>query len=1221
MHLKNALLGHKGRGNYHLHSSSTTTIFLSLLLLTVALFTSSAHALTEQAAAAFDSYIAHIGVPLASDSPSLSISPRYHRLLPHGSGNVQGGKAQTAIFSTTESGIVAAVNPRNGNLVWRQHLKDQIQGFWLDGDAAVVLEGQGGEKVHYFHALTGWNVWTRQLTSPQAGRLSNDDYALSSGPSQREALPGSDVTFLPTPDSARWDVVVLNNGDTVRRLETENGKELWKYSRSESGQDSASAPAIRVFASSSTHVHLLSLKPSSSGSMFGLQHQVLSAQTGALLYTHDLPGVSIDRTRGAADVVPITLNPDYEATSSFGNKGPAPHVVWRQYDGSVQSLALPLTPLDPSAPFNYKKATPQIVQPKASGEEKFEQLRAVSLHDRGYLVAQKDNGKAEVIQLKKSASNQPHKLISLWEFEEEAPDAIYYGAFDRSGAPYLNRVFFQRGQHLLNFHTFWATANEEQGQVTGFSFRWDHDQHGDVLVAPFEVSPVGQFQLVTRSTFVTRSGSYQMIHEDRHSWIKEEGQTAVEHVAFVDMPKRARPSGSDINSEDALLLLQREGPIARVIRHLKALQTLPQKVIDTARDVVGNARHVGKSVNQATLAAAEGLPPPPPVGGLPAREIAPPKVATAASPQATAGKGKSVSNAKQDEEPPIDSVAPRTLDAKAVANLASDKWGLRKIMVSASTRGKLYAQDTGLKSQYVWEKSLYGFGQGQGLAVPKVDVKYLGLVREPHASNGRHIEPLMYAVATIAEPESPVVTHVWEFHPLTGEFVNDAMTGVPFLIGGVSEVRKVKGEEAIIAIGEQIKSVNIWPPHQSTIDGFAASVKKTPLYYTEISASKTNLVGYTLPANFTPSKTVPLYSHWSWSVPAGERILSSTSSSVLTDEPIAQAGRDLNDWFLSKAAKLLDPNVLAVLTWSDAKGELKVHLIDQSTGGVLNTVVAPNAGEIDISKGTSVVFEENWLVLGYSVRNDQEVTGGRLVSVEYYDKNPHLERSLSNWFSRSLTPRSDINSKDSKARGKAILTRKAQIVSLTKSFIAPQEWDGVQSLSFSHTLHNAADRALLVFTGSNEVAMVPRRWTDPRRPYAKGSPELQTYENGKQTRFEADSSLSPYDPLLPFDASKILSHGLDLISPPRTSGIIPRIISVGTKLESTTLVCVIGSVDFFMTKMSPAGGIMTGGSFEFDLLSSTFNKFQLVSTIFVLALAILVTRPVLKSKAIRQRWT
>ena len=140
------------------------TFITFIVALALALFTSSTSALTESAAAAFDSYIPRLGVPHTSNAPSLSLSPRYHRLLPHGSGSVQGGKAQTAIFSTTQSGIVGAVNPRNGNIVWRQRLQDQIQGFWLDGETAVVLEGQGGEKVHLFHALSGWNLWTRQLT-------------------------------------------------------------------------------------------------------------------------------------------------------------------------------------------------------------------------------------------------------------------------------------------------------------------------------------------------------------------------------------------------------------------------------------------------------------------------------------------------------------------------------------------------------------------------------------------------------------------------------------------------------------------------------------------------------------------------------------------------------------------------------------------------------------------------------------------------------------------------------------------------------------------------------------------------------------------------------------------------------------------------------------------------------------------------------------------------
>jgi hypothetical protein len=110
---------------------------------------------------------------------------------------------------------------------------------------AVVISGQGGEKAQAFHALTGWPLWTKQLLPPGAGRQVNDDVGQPTrghhisrvAATQREIFPGVDAVFLPIPESASWEPVVLNNGDTVRKIEFDSGKELWKFSRRDNGED------------------------------------------------------------------------------------------------------------------------------------------------------------------------------------------------------------------------------------------------------------------------------------------------------------------------------------------------------------------------------------------------------------------------------------------------------------------------------------------------------------------------------------------------------------------------------------------------------------------------------------------------------------------------------------------------------------------------------------------------------------------------------------------------------------------------------------------------------------------------------------------------------------------------------------------------------------------------------------------------------------------------
>jgi hypothetical protein len=66
-----------------------------------------------------------------------------------------------------------------------------------------------------------------------------------------------------------------------------------------------------------------------------------------------------------------------------------------------------------------------------------------------------------------------------------------------------------------------------------------------------------------------------------------------------------------------------------------------------------------------------------------------------------------------------------------------------------------------------------------------------------------------------------------------------------------------------------------------------------------------------------------------------------------------------------------------------------------------------------------------------------------------------------------------------------------------------------------------------------------------------------------------------------------------------------------TQLESTSLVFAYG-LDMFLTRVAPSG--------TFDVLSEGFNKIQLVCTVVGLAVAIVVTKTLVKSRALKAKW-
>lgn len=64
-------------------------------------------------------------------------------------------------------------------------------------------------------------------------------------------------------------------------------------------------------------------------------------------------------------------------------------------------------------------------------------------------------------------------------------------------------------------------------------------------------------------------------------------------------------------------------------------------------------------------------------------------------------------------------------------------------------------------------------------------------------------------------------------------------------------------------------------------------------------------------------------------------------------------------------------------------------------------------------------------------------------------------------------------------------------------------------------------------------------------------------------------------------------------------------------LESTSLVLAHG-LDLFLTRIAPSN--------TFDVLNESFNKLQLVLTVVALAVGVLITKPMVHRKQMRQRW-
>ncbi|CDS01974.1 related to EMC1-member of a transmembrane complex required for efficient folding of proteins in the ER [Sporisorium scitamineum] len=1127
-----------------LHRFAAIALFVSLL--TLLLGAHSALALSKAEAGKIDWHVPRMGVPHASnDSATPYLSPRFHRIIKPDA-DVK-DKAQTAIFIATKSNTVGALNPRNGAIVWRQILPrhDQLLLQKQFGEVALAISGNGGANVRLYHAFTGHLIWESAQHSIRDGLL------------PEPGLPATDAVFLA--DTAKADappdVVVLSNARTVRRLDGAFGAQVWKW---EPQQDISHHSVVRVVANKDK-VHVVSLQRNTNSVYNSISVATLSAHTGELLTTHEIAS----GLNTAADIVILPWNqlPNLPPTANPGS-----WVAWLNKDGTVRAA-----PLDPPS---KRFAQPQVIYAKRS-DSTFTGLVDVGLSNKGLFIARRSDGLAEVLKVSADA-----KFTSFWEFAEDAHDAVYAGTYDRQGRAYLQRIFFSRSQHLLNFHFLWADANNGgEGQVSGFSFQWDHDMHGNIQAATFEASQIGQYQLATRTVLVTSSGSVRMLLEDQHQWILEEGLTQTTHAVFVDLPEKKLTTISG-----GAASLDHEGFVKRLVRHTLSLKDLPQYTVAfVTRFATGS---YGSSLEQLGLGSSRSA-------GAAASSSA------AAAATTMVKEGNKPARKKQEQEKKPTSLAPRVADANTTSSLFRDPFGFRKVVVVATAKGKLYALDTIAKETVVWEKSLVGYGEGEGEPEPKVYIKLMQTVREL-STDGK--SPLLAIVAEVELQPGLYTTRVFELNPLTGEFLNDASSGQAVFVGRCQDafllpqsVEDPVEKQQSLGLVDQHNNLFLYP------DTLAVAERFEPLsdrYYFSVqkpATSATNsarFVGYTVEkgvSSIHKSKQV-----WSWTVPAGEQVVEVLQAP--SKDAIASYGRVLGD--RSTLYKYLNPHASLIVTKSPSENQAHLYLLDTVTGSVLYEM---QLDEVDLAQPVRAHLVENWITATYSVRNADEGLSTRIVTVELYEqpelsadeqavhKKAARRRLSSSW--SGLTGNFSSFTGDSSANSNGNSDCHS-VLPLAFSHTFLYSGGTVHALATTTTKFGISLKNLVLATDRESLVSIPRKLLDPRRP------------TEKPTKSEAEEYLIPYAPLIPEDPKWILNHVYPAAD-------IRHITTGPALLESTSTVYAYG-LDSFVTRTSPSG--------QFDVLQESFNKPQLLLTLAILSVGIVVTRPMVRNKALSLRW-
>ncbi|KAG7808649.1 hypothetical protein KL921_003731 [Ogataea angusta] len=149
----------------------------------------------------------------------------------------------------------------------------------------------------------------------------------------------------------------------------------------------------------------------------------------------------------------------------------------------------------------------------------------------------------------------------------------------------------------------------------------------------------------------------------------------------------------------------------------------------------------------------------------------------------------------------------------------------------------------------------------------------------------------------------------------------------------------------------------------------------------------------------------------------------------------------------------------------------------------------------------------------------------------------------------------------------------------------------VAAMTVTRTKYNIASKWLIVALESGEIVAVPRTLANARRPFVV-------------SKKQSEEMLMKYQPVLPVNPKLTLSHYRKIIG-------TKKLVSVPTELESTTLLVGAGT-DLFATLVRPSS--------SFDSMRGDFSKTTLLATIAVLVVSILVVRPLVNQKRVKDVW-
>ncbi|THU88882.1 DUF1620-domain-containing protein, partial [Dendrothele bispora CBS 962.96] len=539
--------------------------------------------------------------------------------------------------------------------------------------------------------------------------------------------------------------------------------------------------------------------------------------------------------------------------------------------------------------------------------------------------------------------------------------------------------------------------------------------------------------------------------------------------------------------------------------------------------------------------------------------------------------------------------SPASAHAATTGIPSRDTFGFRQLIVAATTHGKVYGIDSS-NGKIIWSRILgLGSKAEDGAKIVPIEKKLFVVKTVGDVDGNAEVSgPGVPEVVLVGKRGATTGNLLYHFNALTGEDVMSSKKSSNLrLLQGTEVADSVidayclnaedKGKVVVVLDSEM--KVHLYPDTTTSRALFSSYISSfaVPIRLSDATQGQYRVVGHQITASTGLSKKPEFsaYPTWTLSLPEGEDIQSIVPS---TGGPVASIGKVLGN--RTTLYKYLNQRMFILLTEphsrssvvassassSNHKTVCGLYLVDSLKGSIVYKTKLPvsSTGSCDVK----AVLTENWLVYHYyddEYRGTGQAKGYRIVSVELYEGKQPDDKIRSS----DMTSYSDKN---------------LDITAYAQSFVYLH---GVTAIATTSTKFGITSKDIIVANTNNKIQSLSRRLLNPRRPIGR-----------KPTTEEIEEQLVQYDPLLPDDPRRVISHRYVVAN-------TRQIITSPALLESTSLVFAYG-LDLFLTRVAPSS--------TFDVLNENFNKMQLVLTVSGLAVAILITKPMVHRKRLKEKW-